>query len=158
MSFSDDWIKLLSVVTIISAIISAVVPKSACKKSFSVLCSVVLICVFIVPFEKNITDYLSEFDAVNKSKEEISEELSEQSVKGLRKAGEEGIEKVVSDFLKSQKISFTSVTAVCEIKNEKLIIEKITIFSSIAPENKDKVKKELYSLLGSECEIIFVVG
>lgn len=145
------WIKLCSVFAIVSAVLIAVVPECKLKKTYKVLCSVIMIFVFFSVLDSfgNI-----EFFDYNTALEQRYE-MSEKNDKILIEESEKLMNNIIESKLYEGKIEVECKTEIT-YADDKLTCSCIYLYGSFTNEEKIKAKEIIYLLIEEECEVLFV--
>lgn len=129
-------IKIVCLVSILSGVLSSVIPGGKMKSAYLSLCGVVLISSMIVPF-KNYD--MKDFSFISYDEKKTSENLELEQ----RTAEVMIYEKVVSDALKSnlEKKGITAdVTAKGEAQGEEIRITAITVEGVLESQQKQEIE------------------
>lgn len=156
MSFSKEWIILISLVAIISSVLSAMISKTAFKKTFKMVVAIVLIYIFVSPINKSFTDTLKNFNFDFSSNEQYSEQFESNNAYSVETAFKIAIEKTVSEYLKEQKIEYEKMEVICAWVDENPSLSKIIIYCEDTLPSFSKLSENLKSLIGMEFEIEIV--
>lgn len=129
-------IKIICLISILTGILSAVIPGGGIKKAFSTLCAVVMICVIVSPFS---TLSKGDFDLNSFSPKKKSEELK----KSERTAEIMLYEKILSDALEKNLIEkgIDAVVDVSASKNgEDMRVDTVIVTGTFENGEKEEIE------------------
>lgn len=137
-SFITD-IKIICLISILTGVLSVLIPPGAIKNAFTTLCAVVMIYACVVPFA-DIDSIISSVDF--SSGEEVSKRLTLDE----RTAQVMIYEKIVADSLESnfsdQSYKVKVSVEACN-SNEEIHIQSITVTGKLSDEEKSVIENSL---------------
>lgn len=148
-----EWIVLTVVVSLASSILTLVLPENSGKKSFSVLCAVITVYVFFLPFAKGEFK-LSDFEFEKSF--DYSREFSEKSADAVELALKEGFEKSICEKLGEIEERVMAVSVYVISDDESYKVKRVDIYLSEKSEKEEIMKKEIYEIILTESEINFI--
>jgi hypothetical protein len=132
------WAITISGVSILSGIISSLLPEDSYKKLFRFIAGVVLLYAVLQPLfgrnsiDFNIGDYLSD-------NYEVSDNIDKYAKGAMLSSVEKSIEDMFIDFAQSKTIQL-KINCSCEIINNKIVVEEIRISECTPTESADDIK------------------
>ena len=126
------WSKMVASVLVISAVVSLIIPDSGIKKAFNTLVSTILVFALIYPLSaksislKPLTEFIESIGSG--SSEEVFNDYSELA---LISSAESEVKKYVEEIDRE-----CQVEVICDYKDGKVQIEKISITGNINTEKK----------------------
>ena len=144
MKSIENWCISVSVVSVITGIITTLLPKSALKNTYFILTGIVTLYVCIQPFT-DWREFQVDFEKILSYREQNnSSDVDYNS--SILYAAEQTYKKYIDSKLKemSQK---AECTCECEYANEKLYITKITIYGNISDESQEKFINEIKDII-----------
>lgn len=157
MGFSNGWLILICTVTIISAVIEAIIPETKIKKAYVFLASAVLIYVLLLPVingrlsVEDIERLFSDNISVSQNFEDASSETTLRAVR-------QGCETLIAQKLSDQSIKADRIEIECKQKADSFEIEKITIYARLNENQRQICKDEIEKLFEEMPEVLFVEG
>lgn len=153
MTFSKEYVIMLSLISVISAVCEVMIPSSSLKKAYRFLVCTVMLYAFLLPIIKGgIPDFESiDFDAIGEAYSYTFEEKSQESEMIAYK---EGAERVVIEALSEKDIRVKTAEAKCEEVNCTLEIVSINITCDTLNEKEKETVCEVIKGLFNDCKVI----
>lgn len=155
---SKSWIITICVVSVVSGILSCVMPRSSAKKAFQYVCSVVLVYAVLYPFISGSFEFPDLEKIFGSDKADTSYEFSSKSEEVYLIAAQSGCISAAENVLKEINIAYDEVTAHCVTDDGEIILKKISVFGSYSQEQKEQIKKALYKTFPEKTVIEFEGG
>ena len=147
-----QWAIIISSVTIISGTLVSLLPKGSHKNLYKTIIGIILLYTFIQPvmggndIDFNIQNFLVD-------NYEVSENIDKYALSSMIGSAESAIEKLLKDEAAKKNIE-CGFTCRCEIKNEKMVVEEITVKGATG-ENYQTIKEIILDIGISEAIINF---
>ena len=129
-----QWIKIISAVTIIGGILSALLPRNNLKSAYKMLFGVVFVYAVMLPainynmFDLNIGNYLDD-------NYEISESFDKYSKQAIVDSAEKSIEDLFYSYSSEHNISCDFMVK-CVLGDEKILISELDVLGDITEKQK----------------------
>lgn len=152
---SRSWLITICVISVVSGVLSCVIPRSYAKRAFQYVSSVVLIYALLYPF---ISGTIESFDfkkIFSGAGSGVSEEFSLKSEEIYLLSAQTGCVNAAENVLKQNKISYDEITANCISNDGEIILKSLTVYGSYSDEVKDRIKKALYNTFDNKTTIEF---
>lgn len=133
------WAVTVSAVSIISGVVSSMLPENSHKNVFRFVAGVVLVYAILQPLiskntvDFNIEDYLGD-------NYEVSENIDKYAQSAMLNSAEKAIEDIFLDFAQNSGTTF-EVDCVCSIDNGNVVIDEIRIINCSSEESISLVRQ-----------------
>ena len=155
MSDMKQWAVNLSVISILSGLLLALLPQSTHKKVFKVVVSILLIYASILPFigsksiDFNLSDYM-------KDNYQVSENTDKYALSAIVRSAEKTIENILTEKAESENLKL-NFKCYCEIADDAIEIKKISVSPTPDTTAIDKLENIIVSM-GFEASVLYFEG
>ena len=155
MSDMKQWAVNLSVISILSGLLLALLPQSTHKKVFKVVVSILLIYASILPFigsksiDFNLSDYM-------KDNYQVSENTDKYALSAIVRSAEKTIENILTEKAESENLKL-DFKCYCEIVDDAIEIKKISVSQTPDTTAIDKLENIIVSM-GFEASVLYFEG
>lgn len=140
------WAMGICTAAVISAAVTALIPRGSLEKSVRAVVSVFLICSIVSPLIAYKGSY------INESSIFIEEETEAALYDEIARQTENQIKRAVEDVLRKNGIQFEKVDIQLELKEEEIVVTSVSVINTnTASQN---VKQLIMQELGIEAEVI----
>lgn len=154
MGFTKSWIITVCAISVVSGIITCIMPRSQTKKIFQYVCGVVIVYSILYPFITG-SFQLPELSSIFGGGEQaVSFEMNEKSDEVYLFATQSGCESTAKEIITQLGLSCDSVKAECTCDNGQVNLKSITVKGIYTEEEKASVTQRLKATFSSETEII----
>lgn len=149
------WTLIISAVSVVSGILTWILPEGKLKGAYKTLCAVVIVYAFLYPIASNsrVDFSVSEFLIDNY---EVSEKVDKYALSALIGSAENAIEELLSEEIKSMDID-CKVKASCMEENGEIKVSALTFIGTLSKQQISDVTSLAVSL-GFDKDIIAFTG
>ncbi len=143
----------LSVILILSAVLENILPPSAGKRAFHLLCSVVIFASLAsAAGQINLSSF--SLGHLLPPAQENEQQMESRRADAVLLAAETGYASAAAKVLQEASVAFSSVHAQCETQNETVVLKKLTV-SGVAQESQTAAQNALAAVCsGAKIEFI----
>ena len=155
MSDIKQWAVNLSVISILSGLLLALLPQSTHKKVFKVVVSILLIYASVLPFigsksiDFNLSDYM-------KDNYQVSENTDKYALSAMVRSAEKAIENILTEKAESKNLNM-KFKCRCEIVGDEIEIKKIFVSPMPDTPTIEKLENIIVSM-GFEASVLYFEG
>ena len=129
---------VISAVSVVSGVLISLLPKSSHKNLYKTITGLVLIYAFMMPvIGQNVIDF--NFEDFLHDNYSVSSDIDKYALASIVDSAEKAIENIMNDEARKQNIQ-CEFRCRCEISDNQLAIEKISVKSDLNESERERVK------------------
>ena len=150
-----QWTLIVSAVSVMSGILTSVLPKNMHKNYFKVISGIIIIYAVLQPLtgtngiDFKMNDFLSD-------NYQVSNELDKYAVSAMVNSAEKAIEDILNEKAKEMSIE-CKFKCECYIRNDQMEVRKISVNPNVNPTEK-KLIEDLCEDYGFNNSVVFFAG
>lgn len=153
---SKSWLIAICVVSVVSGILSCVMPRSYAKKAYQYVSCVVLIYALLYPFISGSVDTDDLKDILYDDNSGSSYEFSLKSEEIYLLSAQSGCVTAAENVLKQKNVAYDEIEAQCTPEDGEIILKRLSVYGSYTDEQKEQIKKTLSETFDKKTTIEFV--
>lgn len=149
------WCKMVSALSVVSALFLLMIPEGNLKKTFNILLTVIFIFALFLPLNGGKADLLAFAENIKINNNSYITDEYENTA--LIYAAQSETEKYLSDIFRQSGIQCTC-EVICSYKNSKIHITEVTVQGDLNSQDRIFIERKIREISEEETKVIFKGG